>query len=125
MNETKLCPRAFRAELVKIMPGYKWTVHRPMLLNSKLTATGTKSSGMNRLSTLQVTKAENGETFVYEARSAGFGLHTPWLRSFADVTLARALRGLQNIYQDEANRFRSHAAHLESARYASDAESAQ
>ena len=59
----------FRAELVKIMPGYSWTVRRdpawlrkavpaPEGLNV-LTATGTQSSGSNRLSTLEVTRRED------------------------------------------------------------------
>lgn len=40
--------KAFRGELEKVMPGYKWTVHKsnaPRLIS----ATGIRSSGFNRI----------------------------------------------------------------------------
>ncbi|WP_375194671.1 hypothetical protein [Sphingobium sp.] len=106
----------FRAKLVKIMPGYSWTVHRAGKGATKLTATGTQSSGFNRLSTLEVTysRTEKGDWFT--ARSAGFGLRARWLHENGDITLARALRGLQDHYQQMANTYRGHAQALQDAR---------
>ncbi len=45
----------FRKELLAIMPGYKWTVHKT-ISGQKLEATGIQTSGFNRLSTLSVTR---------------------------------------------------------------------
>ena len=59
----------FRKELIKIMPGYSWTVHRNMFSSKYkyLIATGIQISGFNRLSTLQVIKREKDGYFEYEA----------------------------------------------------------
>jgi len=79
----------FRKELIKIMPGYKWTVHRNRYAASNhLSATGIQTSGFNRLSTLQVVRRE---------------------KDYTGVTLARALRGLQNHYEAMANMYSRHA----------------
>ena len=106
-------PNKFRAELVKAMPGYRWTVHKsdnPDFLE----ATGTQSSGFNRLSTLRVTRHENcpvaGSSW-YEVKSAGYGKNE-------DATLARALRGLQNHYEQRAAKYASHAHAINNARAA-------
>ena len=108
--------KEFRAELEKIMPGYKWTVHQSRSVGY-LCATGTQSSGFNRLSTLQVGRTEHGDGVVcYEAKSAGYGLKARWLHCHSDKTLARALRGLQDYYECMANEYRSHASYLEGAR---------
>ena len=61
----------FRKELVKIMPGYDWTVHRTKT-SGYLEATGTRSSGFNRLSTLSVSRREQDGKAKYTAKSAGF-----------------------------------------------------
>lgn len=108
--------KEFREELSKIMPGYSWTVHRSSS-DKRLQATGTQSSGSNRLSTLSVvrTELEDGGTF-YEAKSAGYGLRAKWLLSNKDGTLARALRGLQDRYEAIANTHRSHAEALKQGR---------
>lgn len=108
----------FRAKLTKLMPGYDWTVHKAGKEDTKLTATGTQSSGFNRLSTLEVTWAarENGDWFT--ARSAGFGRRAPWLLDSADVTLARCLRGLQDRYTATANTYAAHARALQKGREA-------
>ena len=105
----------FRKALTKIMPGYKWTVHKSRV-EGVLSATGVQSSGFNRLSTLSITRREGPAGAWFEARSAGFGLNSPWLYTNADVTLAKALRGLQSHYERMANTYRSHAAALELAR---------
>lgn len=105
----------FRAELLKIMPGYVWTVHKSRSPD-QLTATGTQSSGFNRLSTLQVTRTEHAVGVWYEAKSSGYGLRSPWLMSNTDASLARALRGLQNGYEEQANTYRNHALHLQMGR---------
>lgn len=108
----------FRKALVKIMPGYKWTVHKSRV-EGFLSATGTQSSGFNRLSTLHVTRREKNGRIWFEAKSAGHGTHSQWLYTNGDVTLAKALRGLQSHYEATANKYRAHAAALEHARTAS------
>ena len=107
---------AFRAKLVKIMPGYHWTVHRAGKDAKVITATGTQSSGFNRLSTLHVSVTEKNGCEWYTAKSAGFGLRAPWLHENGDSTLARALRGLQSHYQSMAATYAGHARSLENAR---------
>lgn len=110
----------FRAELVKIMPGYSWTAHREgrasKWLREKypdtpvvLTATGIRSSGSNRLSTLEVSRREDDGRVSYTAKSSGYGTRAPWLHENTDGTLARALRGLQDHYEGTAATYRSHA----------------
>ncbi|MEZ6890348.1 hypothetical protein ABL968_02820 [Pseudomonas aeruginosa] len=70
----------FRAELVKIMPGYNWTVHASRSSEKLLVATGIQSSGSNRLSTLRVQRrddyAGSGKPH-YEVSSAGYGTRSP------------------------------------------------
>jgi hypothetical protein len=105
----------FRKELVKIMPGYDWTVHKTKA-EGHLEATGTQSSGFNRLSTLSVERREKDGKARYTAKSAGFGLRARWLHTNEDGTLARALRGLQDHYETTANTYRSHAEHLKVGR---------
>lgn len=114
-------PKDFRAELVKIMPGYSWTVHKqPKLFREieglPLVATGIQSSGSNRLSTLEVTRRERDGQATYTARSSGYGLRTPWLREHKGGTLARALRGLQGHYEAMASMYSSHACALKVGR---------
>ncbi len=108
----------FRKELVKIMPGYKWTVHRPSVtpFSKLLSATGIQSSGFNRLSTLSVVRREKDGEVYYDVKSAGFGLRAPWLSEFTDGTLARALRELQNHYEGLAMNYSGHASDLKFAR---------
>lgn len=106
------------------MPGYTWTVHRNRFAASKhLSATGIQSLGFNRLSTLQVVKRKKDFGFEYEVKSAGFGKNAPWLSTYVDVTLARALRGLQNHYEARANTYSNYAYYLQNARKKPDAES--
>ena len=111
----------FRAKLVKLMPGYRWTIHRtsksPAHVVGKIVATGTKSSGFNRLSTLEVTytSIEEGDDW-FEVRSAGHGLRAPWLGKNSDATLARAIRGLQDYYQRLEATYGGHARALEAGR---------
>ena len=108
--------KTFRIALDKIMPGYKWTVHRSSKGAMKLVATGTQSSGFNRLSTLEVTWARKEHYDWYTARSSGFGLRSPWLGEYGAVTLPRALRGLQDHYTGKENTYRSHAQALAGGR---------
>lgn len=110
--------KEFRAELVKIMPGYSWTVHKSTN-GDYLKATGIQSSGFNRLSTLEVERRDNyaGQGFAwFTVRSSGFGLRAPWLGTNEDRTLARALRGLQQHYEARAAAYGGHARALENAR---------
>lgn len=112
---TTMSSNEFRAELVKIMPGYQWTVHRASKyarsanMPSVLTATGTQSSGSNRLSTLEVSRRDDEGKITYTAKSSGYGTRARWLHESTDGTLARALRGLQDHYEAVAATYRSHA----------------
>lgn len=115
-----MTPKEFRAELMKIMPGYSWTVHRSAT-DSRLAATGTQSSGFNRLSTLVVERRDNyaGRGFPwYIVKSAGHGVRAPFIGENADRTLARALRGLQEHYEHKAATYRGHAIALKNGRTA-------
>ena len=119
----------FRAELAKIMPGYSWTVHQQgrtsKWLREKypdtpivLTATGTQSSGSNRLSTLEVIRREESGHVTYTAKSSGYGTRARWLHENQGGTLARALRGLQDHYEAMASTYYSHAGALKAGRTA-------
>lgn len=110
--------KEFRSELMKTMPGYSWTVHKSSS-ETYMKATGTQSSGFNRLSTLRVIRLELDDgTLSYECMSAGYGLRARWLHTNEDRTLARALRGLQDHYERKAANYASHARALKSARQA-------
>lgn len=113
---SNLKPADFRKELVKLMPGYDWTTHKSTAPEIMIEATGIKSSGFNRLSTLHVVKRKSpeGET-NYRVRSSGFGKKAPWLHSATDRTLARALRRLQSHYEEQAALYSGHACALQSA----------
>ena len=102
----------FRAELTKVMPGYSWTVQKGKADDVVMIATGTQSSGSNRLSTLHVERKEIGGSASYLVKSAGFGRRAAWLHAASDGTLARALRALQDHYEYEARKYQSHAADL-------------
>lgn len=108
----------FRKELEKIMPGYKWTVHRSLNPEHYLDATGIQTSGFNRLSTLYVIRREKDKAVKYEVKSSGYGTRSPWLYEFSDGTLARALRGLQKYYEDRASVYARHAYDLKIGRKA-------
>lgn len=105
----------FKKELEKIMPGYKWTVHRK-ILDHTLSATGIQSSGSNRTSTLHVERHERDGFVKYVTKSSGYGAKAPWLSESSDTTLARALRSLQNDYERMAAEYGCHAKALQNAR---------
>ena len=105
----------FRRELVKIMPGYKWTVHKTSN-PERQDATGTQSSGFNRLSTLRVIRFQNDRSIEYEVKSAGYGTKSPWASTVSDRTLARALRGLQDYYERKSQYFGGLAACMKAGR---------
>lgn len=105
----------FRAELIKIMPGYSWTVHKSSNVE-RLEATGTQSRGSNRISTLSILRTARDEKIHYAAKSAGYGLRARWLHTHEDRTLAKALRGLQDHYEYIASTYRSHANAIKNAR---------
>ena len=105
----------FRKELLKKMPGYKWTVHNS-LIESRLNATGIQSSGFNRTSTLDVVRKERDGKVSYNVKSAGFGKKAKWLSESTGDTLSQALRNLQNHYEDIASEYRIHAEALAQGR---------
>ncbi len=102
---------AVRASLKNLLPGYKWTVHKPSV---DLTATGIQSSGFNRCSTLEV--VARAGTPWFEARIAGFGKRAKWLHVGCGCTLAKAIRGLQDGLQNEGQIYISQHNAMESAR---------
>ena len=106
----------FRKELKKIMPGYKWTIHR-LYGNSKLTATGIQTSGLNRLSTLEVAvfKTAKGE-IGYKSKSSCTRKNAAWLSEQEGQTLVQSLRNLQNHYKCVGGNYLRHAADLQGAR---------
>ena len=107
--------KKFRTELEKLMPGYAWTIHKgacPM----RAEASGTKSKGCNRISTMSVVRTEIDGVVEYTVKSAGYGLRAPWLHTHRDGTLARALRGLQNHYEAKAQEYQAHAQAMASGR---------
>lgn len=106
----------FRAKLSQLLPGYSWTVHKAAKGATKLVATGTQSSGFNRLSTLEVTWSARDDGDWYDARSAGYGLRAPWLCKNGDVTLARCIRGLQDQYRNTAATYAAHERALQIGR---------
>lgn len=112
----------FRKELVKIMPGYNWTVHRADEPDIYIDATGIQSSGFNRLSTMKVKrwgeKFRDGGVVEYEVMSAGNGVNVPWLSSTKNRTLARALRCLQEFYEAMARKYAGAANDMQRARKA-------
>lgn len=110
MNSTE-----FRKELLKIMPGYNWTVHHNKAL-LYIGATGIKTSGFNRLSTLSVVRRERNGIADYAVKSSGFGRRAPFLVELRAGTLARALRNLQKHYESCATMYANHAKALQTAR---------
>lgn len=111
---------AFRKEVLEIMPGYTWTVRKPTSKDGRyLEAIGIKSAGFNRTSTLFVIRRESdgmGTVINYEVKSSGFGLRSPWIATYKDRTLARALRHLQDHYEYMCSMYRAAAGHLKEAR---------
>jgi len=85
----------FRKELTKLLPGYKWTVHRT-ISTRVMSATGIQSSGFNRLSTIEVMRRH--EAPWYEVAGYGYGAKSGVMGRSAGSTLARAIRGLQDFY---------------------------
>lgn len=103
------------------MPGYKWTVHKPIAVyadeeSDYMQATGIQTKGFNRISTLQVTRRKRNDEIEYEAKSSGFGKKTGWLATYTDTTVARALRGLQAFYENMASTYSDHARKLQLGR---------
>lgn len=114
----KTQPGTFRAELLKLMPGYDWIVHKNGT-PEYLEATGIQSSGFNRLSTIVVIRTERkGEKLAYEVKSSGFGLRAAWLHGVKEGTLARALRCLQCHYEVTAAKHGAHAEAMKKGRAA-------
>jgi hypothetical protein len=117
MSELKMNTDKFRKEIIKIMPGYKWTVHRPFLKDcSFFEATGVQTSGFNRTATIRVERREKIGGVEYTVKSSGFGLKAPWLGENSDGTLARALRGLQESYEYAAANYAGQARTMRAAR---------
>lgn len=111
-----ITPKEFKSELQKIMPGYKWTVHRCSAPYDYMSAIGTQSRGSNRLSTVSVIRRQHEDQVTYEVKSAGYGLKAKWLYECTENTIAKALRSLQNHYESMCALYRSHADDLQQGR---------
>lgn len=110
--------KQFREELEKIMPGYKWTVHKGHSAEDKIIfATGIQSAGMNRMSTLHVKHdAYHDNDVHYSVSSSGFGKGSEIGGEERAPTLARAIRQLQERYSERASFFGRLANDLEKGR---------
>ncbi len=106
--------KVLRAELKKLLPGYKWTVHKPYIDSCSTKATGVITSGFNRCSTIEVLRVNTRKH--YEVKIAGFGLGAPWLCEGAGETLAQAVRLMQRGLEDREREYGSLARELEAAR---------
>lgn len=111
-----MTPKEFRAELGRVMPGYNWVVHKTSSPETLLRATGTMSSGFNRLSTLRVIRDLSRGTPSYEVSSAGYGTKATMAATHRGATLARALRALQDHYQSKEAYYRGLATALQAGR---------
>ncbi len=105
-------PTDFRASLTKLLPGYNWTVHKP--IGTDLRATGIQSSGFNRCSTIDVVMSDGGKWF--KSRIAGYGTRAEWLQSGCGSTLAKAIRSMQEGLEHQAQIYNSQAATVQEAR---------
>lgn len=105
----------FRKELKKVMPGYKWTIHRP-ISDLLLEATGIKSAGMSRTSTLFISRREKNGEVSYSAKSAGYSCNAPWLGVTTGGTLKQAIRNLQTFYENKAHQYSQHGYEIQSGR---------
>lgn len=117
------CRLQLRAELRNVMPGYEWTVRRAAkdlddALSRVFTATGTKSSGGNLSSRMEIERRVQGGEVIYsvKSRSAGHGRRAVWLHTQTDATLARALRGLQKHYEFKGVACRGHLVDMQQGR---------
>lgn len=107
----------FRKELTKVMPGFSWTVEKSWMEGIQK-AEGKQTAGMNRLCTLSVLKRTNHDTgkSEYEVKDSGFGLRSPWGRSFTSHSLKSALRILQNYHEHSARHHSGQASYLQFGR---------
>lgn len=87
---------AFREELKKRMPGFRWVVRRIGLLEAE----GSQSSGSNRTATLIVRPGANG---WYTASFYGYGLRAAQVATADGQTVAQALRCLQDQMQRQGS----------------------
>lgn len=112
----------FRAELTKIMPGYKWTVKKPYnKCQEWCSAIGVQSAGFNRMSTLEVirrvaTQRDGSPMINYDAELFGYGMRGPARASAGNVTLARTLRNLQEQCEAMRNAYGACACALQKGR---------
>ena len=111
--------KKFRDELKKVLPGYKWTVHK-QICNDFITATGIQSAGMARTSTIKITRRDRDNIVSYSAKSAGYSCNAEWLGDCTRSTLKQALRSLQDYYEHQASKYSSHAFAIKSGRLKTD-----
>lgn len=109
----------FRKELVKVMPGLKWTVEKTFSENLQK-AMGIQTAGFNRLYTLSVHRQTNNDTgkVDYTVKDSGFGLRSPWGESFKSHSLKSALRLLQDYHEYSARHHSGQASYLQAGRIA-------
>ena len=122
--EKKFTPDDFRKELLAVLPGHKWTVHKPPMpwmdkpedKHRIMEATGIVSAGFNRMSTICVHRSVKGGITWYTVKSWGYGTHGRLLGEQGNKTLKSALRDLQDHFDYRAREYRGAALDIEHSR---------
>lgn len=105
---------SLRDDLLKLMPGFKWTAHRDDSGDgSWIEATGIQTSGFNRICTVRVAVRDLN---WFEAKIAGFGARAKFVKTGCGKTLSRAFLLLQDGLKWEADMYSGLFSKLDSAR---------
>lgn len=111
-----------REELAKVMPGYRWVIRRrpPFVPEKSIAAEGTLSSGFNRLSTIRVQcdrlSDDFGRFWVTARLWDGIPGKRDLMAESAGLSVAQALRSLQESVRRDGQRRMGQAATMERAR---------
>lgn len=122
-QHTQFTDADFRAELKKLLPGYKWTVTKSTYNSTKF-ATGTLSAGFNRLSTLDALRGVstiNGCAW-YEIDARGYGTRSEKTARGVGNSLAQAVRMMQDELWTKARKYQALHDQVEQARKHADKE---
>lgn len=141
MREKVYTRAEFKADLERVMPGFKWTVHKPSSLlrwdeptkmhvkvtlaekdAHRMTATGTKSSGFNRVATIEATYLAN-ILRPFEVVVFGYGCRGPKIMAGVGKTVPQAFRDAQSKCEERAQFFGHGASLLKQGRTAGEADS--
>lgn len=111
-----------RERLQKLLPGFKWTVHK-QFTPEMIEATGTQSRGSNRIATITVKFWPRHNTIPkidsipwYEVKIFGYGTKGEHMGTGSDWTLASAVRSVQKQLEHRADINYSLAQTIQTAR---------